>query len=799
MSRIFIDTETCGFHGPIVLLQYAEDDGPIHLYEPWHNPVERTLELMDWIAANQVIGFNLKFDWFHFCQMYTTLQLYCNAHPYHTDELDPEKYAALEAEARDLHCLKPSGASDVLLHAQKSEFQSLMDRKDITIRRVPAQLASKLAKELCVRVPFSPIYFDRRKDKNLPVWQIQDCRDVKFKNIVCRFKPSARLKALAKAALGLKDDPILLGQIAIEEWKYPVEFGYAPFATAVHEFVKVFKAYNGKHKKFFKAPWYHTWPDVIEHHIDYWRFYDRARQYASDDVHYTRELYKYFGSPETDDDDSNLACLVAAVRWRGFKVDLEGVHKLRDEALQTKGRIPTDKNATLRYIGEMCNTTEKLGLPTSTNKANLEELEKWKQDCVWCGGEGCDLCETHPAAIRAREVLDARHAEKQIQLWNKILVARRLHVSLKITGTKSNRMSGDDSLNVQAINKVKFVRRQFPIAYPPYKLCGGDFDAFEVAIAVAIYNDPKLYDELGKVIDCPFCEGTGKNTGNNDKENIDSEVCAKCHGKGKEKQKIHAIFGTFIYPEETYASIRKSAGTIRDLYTTSKSGLFTWMYAGTEYSFETRLGVPREQAKNGLAAFNAFFPNVGEIRNKTMEDYSPLHQPEGLGTRIEWRDPKMYIETLLGFRRYFNLEFEVVHGLYELAQNPPEDWKNIMGTVARRDLFQTITGATQSALYGAAFALQNYVARSAINHPIQGTGAQITKRVERELWDIQPAGYHQWIVIPCNIHDEIFAAVHPDYIEQVEEIIKRSVNRLQPLIPLLQFEWKKGLQTWADK
>jgi len=52
VSKIFIDTETCGFHGPIVLLQYAEEDGPIHLYEPWHNPVERTLELMDWIAAN---------------------------------------------------------------------------------------------------------------------------------------------------------------------------------------------------------------------------------------------------------------------------------------------------------------------------------------------------------------------------------------------------------------------------------------------------------------------------------------------------------------------------------------------------------------------------------------------------------------------------------------------------------------------------------------------------------------------------------------------------------------------------
>lgn len=784
MNNLFVDTETCGLHGPIVLIQYAENDGPINLYEPWANPIERTLELIDYIASHHVIGFNLKFDWFHLQQMYTTLQLYCSQHPYETDEIDPIKYAELEPQARDLDCLKPAKASDILLYAQRSKFQSLMDRKDIVIRRVPMQLASKLAAELNKRIPFDPIYFDRRVNKNEPVWQIQDCRDIKFRNIVCRFKPSSRLKALAKSALGLKDDPILLKQIAMEEWKYPIEFGYAPFAKAVDKYVRIFGAWKGKNKKFFKAPWYHTWPDVIEYHTAYWRFFDIARKYATDDVHYTRELYKYFGSPDVDDDDSILACLVGSVRWRGFKVDLDGLYNLRDEAIKTKGRIPVDKNSVLRYLGEVCNPTEVLGLPTSTNKVSLEELVKWKQDCEWCDGEGCELCEIHPVAERAKQVLDARHAEKQVQLYNKILVAGRLHVSLKITGTKSNRMSGDDNLNVQAVNKVKFVRKQFQLAYPPYKLCGGDFDAFEVAIAVAIYNDPKLIAELQKLIDCPFCDGQG---------------CKKCDNIGKEQQKIHGIFGTFMYPGETYASIRKSSGTDKDIYTTSKSGVFTWLYAGTEYSFETRLGIPREQAKAGLAAFNEYFPDIAEARNKIMEDFSPLHQPEGLGTKIEWRDPKPYIETLLGFKRYFDLEFQVVRGLYDLAQNPPEDWKNVMGTVARRDLFQTVTGATQSALYGAAFALQNYVARSAINHPIQGTGAQITKRVEREIWDIQPSGYHPWRVIPLNVHDEIMTSVHPDYVEQVDEIVKKSVTKLVPLIPLLRFDWKKGLATWADK
>ena len=789
MDRIFLDTETCGFHGPIVLLQYAIEDGPIKLYEPWHNPVERTLEIMDWITENAIIGFNIKFDWFHIQQMYTTLQLYLEKYPFDADEIDPIKYAELEPHARDLGCIKPAGASDVMLLAHKSEFQSLMDRKDIVIRRVPYQIAPLLAQELNKRIPFKPIYFDRRKDKKAPIWQLQETKDNKFMNIVCRFKPSSRLKALAKEVLDLKDDPILLKNIAMEEWKYPIEFGYAPFAKAAEKYVKIFKVWNGKNRKYFKPPWYHTWPDVIDDHIAYWRFLGTARQYASDDVHYTRELYKYFGEPEPNDDDSILACLVGSVRWRGFKVDLEGIWDLKEEATQIKSNTPTDKNAVLRYLRYYCNDVEELGLPESTAKKNLEELMSWKQDCEYCGSSGCEKCEDHPVAIAAQNVLNARKAERQIQLWNKILVAGRLHVSLKITGTKSNRMSGDDSLNVQAVNKLKVVRKQFPLAYPPFELCGGDFDAFEVAIACAVYNDPKLYEELQKVIPCPLCEGTGK------ENDID---CEECHGTGKEKQKIHAIFGTFIYPGETYLDIRRSSGTARDHYTTSKSGLFTWMYAGTEYSFEQRLGVPKSQAKAGLEAFNNYFPEVGKQRNKIMEDYNPLRQEE-IGGIIEWVQPKMFVETLLGFKRYFNLEFEVVKGLYDLAMDPPEEWKNVRGTVARRDRFQTVAGATQSAIFASAFALQNYVARAAINHPIQGTGAQITKKVERELWELQPVGYHPWRVIPLNVHDEIMSPIHPEYVDEAQRIINKTVERLVPLIPLLKFEWKKGLETWANK
>ena len=43
MSKVYLDTETCGLHSMMVLLQYAEEDGPIRLHEVWRRPIRETL------------------------------------------------------------------------------------------------------------------------------------------------------------------------------------------------------------------------------------------------------------------------------------------------------------------------------------------------------------------------------------------------------------------------------------------------------------------------------------------------------------------------------------------------------------------------------------------------------------------------------------------------------------------------------------------------------------------------------------------------------------------------------------
>jgi hypothetical protein len=44
--KCYLDTETCGLHSMMVLLQYAVEDGPIVLHEVWRRPIRETLALI---------------------------------------------------------------------------------------------------------------------------------------------------------------------------------------------------------------------------------------------------------------------------------------------------------------------------------------------------------------------------------------------------------------------------------------------------------------------------------------------------------------------------------------------------------------------------------------------------------------------------------------------------------------------------------------------------------------------------------------------------------------------------------
>lgn len=737
----FIDIESCGFKGPAVLLQYAEDNGPIVLHDIWKVPALETIQLIEHLMDNNICGFNLVFDHFQLCKIYTMLTLLPNYHECPEDCIPLLR--DLEIPAMDGPCLKPRAVCDLMLHARKGPYQSTMDRKPIRIKRVPTLLANSLAQKLEELIPLNSIYFARRKKRNEPQWKVRDILDsdgeinTEFKNIELKFAASTALKALAVDALGVNIDEVLLigEEVGVDATWYPKEDEYVP--------------YGG------------NWSEVIRHHISYWAYNSIGRRYATNDVDYTRRLYDYFKRPEPGDTDSELACMVGAVRWHGYTIDIEGLIDLRNQAVETMQSVPTAPEQARKYVMQYMDDMEKIILQTSTKKVILQEISKWHlEDSI-----------KHPAAIAAQRVLNAREAQKEIELYDKLIRAKRFHAGFKVIGTKSTRMSGSDGLNPQGIKKDRKVRSCFNLAPKDMVLCLGDFDAFEVALMEAEWKDPELRAQLLK------------------------------------GRKIHAIFAMDLYPGSTYDDIvaEEKEGIFNNKYVNGtrykdgKQGVFAMGYGGTEFTLENKLGIPHEIAVAAFESFGQRFPGVHAARQKVFNAFCSMRQPKGLGTMVEWHEPEEYIESMFGFRRYFTLENKICKALYDLAQDPPKEWLAYKFKVNRRDRQQTASGALQSALYGAAFAIQSQNMRAAGNHVIQSPGATITKELELALWNLQPHGIHPWVIMPMNIHDEIVAPVLPEYIDKTTTIVNYFINKYRKYVPLLAMDWKVGIKSWGEK
>jgi len=835
---VYLDCETVGLHSMMVLLQLAKGEGDIHLYHVWKEPVWKTLELLEWVAKHPVVGFNLVFDWFHVVKIYTIWRLLPRdwIPEEHIDEI-----AQIEPFGQDGPCIKPANALDLLLHSRKGPYQSLMAREDVRVRRVPTALAYPLAEELERRVQLDGIYFARSADKDAPKWHVYDIKDrdgeinQHFKDVCLRFNPAGGLKFLAEHALGYEPKYHFKDVEVPREFR-PIEYGFAPTALKVSTLDRnwsVFKK-DAKGQPQLKG---HAWPAVIQKHIDHWATHPQAQEYATDDIVYTRALCHHFGDPEPGDDDSILACAIPAVRWRGYRIDQGGVDVLLAKAQVIVDRAPVNINkpeAVRAYIGECMDEMEMLIIDESTKKAKLTTVSNWKVDieagdgdtgaeglqgwrinhseecskcdgtgqlpnkqCPRCGGHGKLMTGIHPASRRAEEILTIKAAAKEVELYTKLKLAGKFHGSFNPIGALSGRMSGGDGLNAQGIKHAKEVRQMFPLAalkpdvdavhdalydilggefkevwdrveadylaLEDEDLSGGDFDSFEVTIAAAIYKDPSLDDIITS------------------------------------GQKIHAHFATCMYPEASYEDVLASEGTEFDMYTKGKSGFFGILYFGDWTTLVKNFGIPQDDAQAAEQTFLKRHPGVKLARQRIINDFQGMKQPDGIGTAITWEDPAEYAETLLGFRRYFTLENQIAKELFDLARKPKKEWSDAKVKVVRRDRVQTAAGAVASALYGAAFQIQAACTRQAGNHEMQGTGAGVTKRLQRRIWDLQPIGVHPFLVAPMNIHDEIMCPLLRRMADAVVEVVQEVVEGYRSIIPLIGITWFKRMMSWAGK
>ena len=769
-TPIYFDTETCGLHGPIVLIQWAEGEtAPINLHPVWDTPIGETLDLIENLCSSGVIAFNLAFDWFHICQMYTTfMQMDRDWLP--IEHIDT--YAECEERARWLNlCLKPAHAFDIMLHARKGPYQSTMDRDDIRIKRIPVELSQQLAEELNKRIILNDLYFARKADPKRR-WEVTDPPtddlESRFRDICLKFAPSSALKALYGDVTGDKD--ILLHSDVDVPGGNPDELGYAPYALAIA-----------------KPPYWASekgaaWPAYIKRHAQHWGYNTQARKYAEADVRYLRVLYNHFGRPALDDNDSILAAAIGAARWHGYAINVDMLHQLCETS---RSKIRDCKHSfgstdvCKRYLLEVMSPTEQLAMERdgkiSTKGTVLEELARWRESkvCPQCNGFGCQECDAglvstggkHPVALRAREILDFRHAQKEINLLSKLILAQRFHASFKVIGALSSRMAGADGLNPQGINRSKYIRRCFPLADDGELLCGGDLDASQIAISDAVYGDPKIHAEL------------------------------------LAGRKLYPIFGEYLFPGQTYEQIVATKGlpNEKDLYDRSKKGVLAMLFGGESYTLQTRVGITEEGADDAYRRWCADHPVWAAARRKYFDMFCSMRQPKGIGTKVEWHEPADFVEAMFGFKRYFTLENRICKTLYDLAQDVPKEWKDLGIKVVRRDREQTAHGAVASALYAAAFALQASNMRAAANHVIQSPEAILLKDLQCRIWGIQPTGISKWVVRPMNVHDELQCPMVPEVADFVESIVRGFITEMKAYIPLIKMGWSKGMANWAEK
>lgn len=721
-DTVTFDSETLGLTGPMVLLQYQINDQPIKLWDIWLNEAGETRELIEYIARQNVVGFNLTYDWFHLTKIYNLLTtLSPNAKPIdHIDaivEVDEANYA--------YYCLRPRSACDVMLQARQDKYQHVMGRDDIYIRKVPTDAADELKEYLEENIKLPDICF--AKSSKGYQWRIQsvDGRD-DVVNLVLQFNASGNLASLAKEVLNKEK----------LDWPIPPEIMPAKDSDLS------WKPY-GQHGS---TPW----RSLIEQNIEYWRNDPKAREYGKVDVELTYELYRALDC-HLGDDNSMLACAVGAARWKGFAIDHNRVKVLTDEYQEAVDSCEVSFNSPVQVkeqLHSLLDPAEKL-LVSSVDAKTLKALKDHSE-----AGELCT------------KVLAARKADKRLGILNRLNKINALHPDFKIFGTKSSRSSGGseegkgESINPQGIPREKQFRSCFPLAYSDELLIGGDATSYEIAIMADAYGCESLKDRL------------------------------------KEGLKYHALMG------EVWLNVKyDDALNNKEIYDKLKATNFAYGYGGQEAKVAETLGVTVPEARAAMDRLKDIYPEIIEKRNEVELKFCSMRQPGGVGTNVEWHDPDDSISTMFGFKRYFTLENQVCHDLYNISQS----YRSLVkGEVDRhRDpdnpRLQSYTGAIKTALFAAAFNIQAKNMRAAVNHIVQGAGAHMTKRFQAMLNEIQPPGVHPYYIRLLQVHDELMAVcLNEEIAEETRLVRDQFIRTYREYVELLDWEWDY-LDDWSDK
>ncbi|MCP4896271.1 MAG: hypothetical protein GY906_04785 [bacterium] len=771
MNTCYFDSETMGLYGPAVIFQcqfdYSNkrhDDQPF-MYDLWNNPVSKTIDLIEEIVACRVVCHNITFDW-------TKLQQFFNAAralertkgPNFRPITDVDLFAHTLYECRDIFCLKPPAAVCTLMLAQKELGGTSLATKEIRVKKLPKDIGQTVADILNKNTKLPAILFARRKSPERWLVAQSDHGDA-WVDVALRFGPSNALKDIARFVLEVEDTQ-KLGQ-DIEMPEFPIEEGFAPYATLLDDGNWMYKGQQ-------------LWPLRLDAHLAFWTTKDSPQEkYALDDVILLKKLDEHFGKPDTDF-DSEIGCQVASVRAAGFSIDTD---KLATEikssaAIIESAQVNVDSPLQVRkYISDALDPMEAHVIADSCDKATLLKMTSAfvLDEAEECCNTGCDRCNGRktvgpgpmPVVDRVEHILKVRKHRKRQQLYGKLEVAKGAFPSFRVIGTKSGRMSGADGLNYHGIDGSREIREVFTLGDGVLgtEVSGGDFDSQELAIAAAVMNDSNLADDIGK---------------------------------GKSLHGVFAASASGLPYEQIMAHKEDKATPEANWYKKAKICVYAILYGASAFNISFTLGVDPEEADRIILNFFEKYPYMAQTRKMVKESLECLSSDSD--GRLQVLEPKQkYIESIFGFRRSFEVEYEVIDILFQSMNEIRELSKKWPGECIRKDEKgkQTYGGAASSALYGSIFSMQGKVLRAALNHLIQSAGRTVTLTVQKRIWDdIQPIGAKPFRVKLMSVHDEIATVQKRSVTPLVADAVRNSVADLCKTVPLLSLEWASNVGDW---
>ena len=751
MRNAFIDTETCGLHGPPVTLQYSFDDDEPRIHHIWLQPVRDTLRLIEKIVESRVIAHNLAFDWFKLQRTHNMLcQLPSGRAPIH--QIDA--MADAEINAWRGQCLKPHGAICTLTLGQKLLGGVGLAAKAIYVRRVPTPLAARLCALLESRTDLPDILFAKRKTR----WSVRDNLDAGpgWSDVVLSFGPSNALKQICRHVLG----------VSVVDWEesgagnlvWPTERGFCPVARHLDQGGWAFD--KG-----------HLWPALITQHISHWFNNVDAKRYALSDIHLLRRLYNHFGSP-TEDFDADLIVQVASVRSRGFRLDMDALQRqIKISSLVVaKARLSVDSPTQVRkFVADALDPIERIIVARSGAKEILEKIQKTftldeveeccdNPTCKRCDGKGTVGPGPMPVVERVNHILEVRKHAKRLQTYRKWELSKRAYPSFKVVGTKSGRMSGTDGLNWHAIDASEDVRSIVLLHEKDEVLSGGDYSSQELALAASAYNDDVLLDDL------------------------------------KQGKSLHGLMAAAVF-EVPYEEIMATKDW---RYKTAKIIVYAILYGASDMKIAKTIGCSVEEAHIKIAAFFKKYASSKKTRDILTNLLTSMRV--GSTGKIEYSEPtERSVKSIFGFERSFEIENEVIRQLVEVMPELHDEFGREKGQYERKEnKVQTATGCIYSAMFGAVMSLQGSIIRAALNHLIQSSGRTITLGLQHRIWQLQPVGINPWRVCLMSVHDEVAVATNPEDASAVLSEVQDKLRDQCKTVPLLVLDWATNLNHWYD-